>query len=86
MCVRVTGSQGATGKAITNVISVGIGGSYLGPEFVYEALRKGTRTLCAPLFVDGSVYSHRVGRVCLLGVTESLSVCVRFVSCVCLCV
>ena len=30
---------GATGKRLVNVISVGIGGSYLGPEFVYEALR-----------------------------------------------
>ena len=30
---------GATGKPIRNVVSVGIGGSYLGPEFVYEALR-----------------------------------------------
>lgn len=30
---------GATGKRLTNVISIGIGGSYLGPEFVYEALR-----------------------------------------------
>lgn len=39
--------QGCTGKAITNVISVGIGGSYLGPEFVYEALRKGTPRLTA---------------------------------------
>lgn len=41
--VRV--SQGCTGKALTNIISVGIGGSYLGPEFVYEAIRKGTRSL-----------------------------------------
>lgn len=31
--------QGATGKTLTTVISIGIGGSYLGPEFVYEALR-----------------------------------------------
>ncbi|CCI49830.1 unnamed protein product [Albugo candida] len=31
--------KGATGKKLKNVISVGIGGSYLGPEFVYEALR-----------------------------------------------
>jgi len=31
--------KGATGKA-QNVVSIGIGGSYLGPEFVYEALRK----------------------------------------------
>ncbi|KAF4321855.1 hypothetical protein G195_004933 [Phytophthora kernoviae 00238/432] len=30
---------GATGKQLKNVISIGIGGSYLGPEFVYEALR-----------------------------------------------
>ncbi len=30
---------GATGKAITDVVAVGIGGSYLGPEFVYEAMR-----------------------------------------------
>lgn len=30
---------GATGRPIKNIISVGIGGSYLGPEFVYEALR-----------------------------------------------
>ncbi len=28
-----------TGKALKNVISIGIGGSYLGPEFVFEALR-----------------------------------------------
>jgi glucose-6-phosphate isomerase len=34
--------QGATGLPLTNVVSIGIGGSYLGPEFVYEALRKGT--------------------------------------------
>ncbi|CAM9705886.1 unnamed protein product [Chrysoparadoxa australica] len=37
--VRAGEHKGATGKAIKNVISIGIGGSYLGPEFVYEALR-----------------------------------------------
>jgi len=40
---------GATGKPLTSVVSIGIGGSYLGPEFVYEALRTdpdGSRT-CA---------------------------------------
>lgn len=31
---------GATGKPLTSVVSIGIGGSYLGVEFVYEALRK----------------------------------------------
>ncbi|CDF38726.1 glucose-6-phosphate isomerase, partial [Chondrus crispus] len=30
---------GATGKRIKNFIAVGIGGSYLGPDFVYEALK-----------------------------------------------
>eukprot|EP00735_Rhodelphis_limneticus_P006245 TRINITY_DN18625_c0_g1::TRINITY_DN18625_c0_g1_i1::g.1123::m.1123 TRINITY_DN18625_c0_g1::TRINITY_DN18625_c0_g1_i1::g.1123 ORF type:complete len:568 (+),score=158.19,sp/P54236/G6PI1_CLAFR/64.04/0.0,PGI/PF00342.14/9.1e-195,SPRY/PF00622.23/0.15 TRINITY_DN18625_c0_g1_i1:45-1706(+) len=37
--VRSGAFQGKTGKMLTNVISIGIGGSYLGPEFVYEALR-----------------------------------------------
>jgi glucose-6-phosphate isomerase len=31
--------KGVTGKNFKNVISIGIGGSYLGPEFVTEALR-----------------------------------------------
>jgi glucose-6-phosphate isomerase len=30
---------GATGKKLTTVVAIGIGGSYLGPEFVFEALR-----------------------------------------------
>lgn len=30
---------GATGKKLTTVLSIGIGGSFLGPEFVFEALR-----------------------------------------------
>jgi len=30
---------GATGKKLTDVIAIGIGGSYLGPKFVFEALR-----------------------------------------------
>lgn len=30
---------GATGKKLVDVVAIGIGGSYLGPEFVYEALR-----------------------------------------------
>ena len=31
--------KGATGQPLTDVVAVGIGGSYLGPEFVAEALR-----------------------------------------------
>lgn len=37
--IRNNAFVGATGKALKNVVSIGIGGSYLGPEFVYEALR-----------------------------------------------
>ena len=38
--VRSGAHVGATGKPLTTVVSIGIGGSYLGVEFVYEALRK----------------------------------------------
>eukprot|EP00743_Colponemidia_sp_Colp-15_P003082 GILK01003331.1.p1 GENE.GILK01003331.1~~GILK01003331.1.p1 ORF type:complete len:556 (+),score=86.06 GILK01003331.1:155-1669(+) len=31
--------QGATGQTLKDVVVIGIGGSYLGPEFVFEALR-----------------------------------------------
>jgi len=31
--------KGATGKKLTSIVSIGIGGSYLGPEFVYESMR-----------------------------------------------
>ena len=31
--------KGYSGKAITNVVSIGIGGSYLGAEFVFQALK-----------------------------------------------
>jgi glucose-6-phosphate isomerase len=37
--VRTGKWKGATGKKLTDVVSIGIGGSYLGPEFVYEAMR-----------------------------------------------
>jgi glucose-6-phosphate isomerase len=37
--VRTKEWVGATGKPLTTVISIGIGGSYLGPEFVFEALK-----------------------------------------------
>ena len=38
--VRSGAWKGATGKALTDVVSIGIGGSYLGVEFVAEALRR----------------------------------------------
>lgn len=31
--------KGASGKALTTVLAIGIGGSFLGPEFVFEALK-----------------------------------------------
>lgn len=37
--VRTGKRTGVTGKPLTDVVSIGIGGSYLGPEFVFEALR-----------------------------------------------
>eukprot|EP00928_Gymnodinium_smaydae_P095034 TRINITY_DN80_c0_g1_i3.p1 TRINITY_DN80_c0_g1~~TRINITY_DN80_c0_g1_i3.p1 ORF type:complete len:580 (+),score=166.02 TRINITY_DN80_c0_g1_i3:99-1742(+) len=37
--------KGHTGKTLTDVVAIGIGGSYLGVEFVYEALR--TDPACA---------------------------------------
>ncbi|CAN0207401.1 unnamed protein product [Pylaiella littoralis] len=37
--VRSGELKGATGKHLTNIVAVGIGGSYLGPEFVHEAFK-----------------------------------------------
>ncbi len=37
--------KGVTGQPLTDVVAIGIGGSYLGPEFVSESLR--TDPLCA---------------------------------------
>lgn len=37
--VRNGTAAGFTGKKLKNIVAIGIGGSFLGPEFVYEALR-----------------------------------------------
>ena len=37
--VRLGSRVGFSGKKLTNVLCIGIGGSFLGPEFAYEALR-----------------------------------------------
>lgn len=37
--IRSGTNSGFSGKKLTQVVAIGIGGSYLGPEFVYEALR-----------------------------------------------
>ena len=38
--VRNGAFKGFTGKKIKNIVAIGIGGSFLGPEFVFEALRQ----------------------------------------------
>jgi len=38
-CLRSGAFAGHTGKRIRNVVNIGIGGSYLGPEMAYRALR-----------------------------------------------
>lgn len=43
--------KGVTGKPITNIVAIGIGGSYLGANFVYEALH-----------TDGEASSFAQGR------------------------
>ncbi|HEX5328124.1 MAG TPA: glucose-6-phosphate isomerase, partial [Acetobacteraceae bacterium] len=53
--------KGHTGKRIRNVINVGIGGSYLGPEMAYLALRPfGDRSLTLRFVsnVDGANFSE----------------------------
>ena len=48
---------GATGKALTNVVSVGIGGSFLGPLFVHTALQTGKLLGSSVLgFLETSMY------------------------------
>lgn len=42
--VRSGKHRGFSGKELRNVVCIGIGGSYLGPEFVFEALRSDYRT------------------------------------------
>jgi glucose-6-phosphate isomerase len=53
--------KGYTGKAIKNVINVGIGGSYLGPEMAYDALRTFTDRAMTFRFVanvDGAAFAE----------------------------
>src|SRR5579872_1926444 len=53
--------KGHTGKSIENVINVGIGGSYLGPEMAYDALRTFTDRAMKFRFVanvDGAAFAE----------------------------
>ena len=60
---RIRGGEwkGYTGKSIKNVINVGIGGSYLGPEMAYDALRAFTDRAMKFRFVanvDGAAFAE----------------------------
>ncbi|MGC9199777.1 MAG: glucose-6-phosphate isomerase [Acidobacteriaceae bacterium] len=51
--------RGATGKPIRNVVNIGIGGSYLGPEMAYQALRRFRNPAIAVRFlanIDGAAF------------------------------
>jgi len=37
--IRSGETLGHSGKKLVNIVAIGIGGSFLGPEFVYEALK-----------------------------------------------
>jgi glucose-6-phosphate isomerase len=51
--VRTGVWKGASGKNLTNVLAIGIGGSFLGPEFVFEAIK-----------TDAGAYAAAKGRTC----------------------
>jgi len=54
--------RGVTGRPILNIVAVGIGGSYLGPEFVAEANRayaKPGMKLCFVANVDGADFVQK---------------------------
>jgi glucose-6-phosphate isomerase len=55
--------KGYTGKAITDIVSIGIGGSFLGPKIVSQALR--------PYWVDG-LNCHFVANVDASSICEKL--------------
>jgi len=59
--VRSGDWKGYTGKTIRNVINVGIGGSYLGPEMAYDTLRTFTdrkMKFCFVANVDGAAFAE----------------------------
>ena len=63
LAVRLRGGAfvGHTGKRIRNVVNIGIGGSYLGPEMAYRALRPFTDRSMSFRFVanvDGADFSE----------------------------
>ena len=67
--------KGYTGKAITDIVSIGIGGSFLGPKIVSQALR--------PYWITG-LNCHFVANVDGTSISENSSCSIlkpRFLSC-----
>lgn len=62
---------GATGKRIKNFVAVGIGGSYLGPDFVYEALK--TDPEAASACAQGQFNLHFLANVDPVDVKRAVS-------------
>lgn len=62
--VRDGSWKGATGKRIRNIVNIGIGGSYLGPEMAYGALRA---------FADPALRLRFVANVDGAEITEALA-------------
>jgi glucose-6-phosphate isomerase len=59
--VRTGRWKGHTGKIIKNIVNIGIGGSYLGPEMAFDALRDFSRREMAFRFVanvDGAAFAE----------------------------
>ena len=64
--VRDGSWKGFSGKQITSVVNIGIGGSNLGPAMAYQALRA---------FTDRSIAFHFVSNVDPTDLTETLKLC-----------
>jgi glucose-6-phosphate isomerase len=62
--IRSGRRTGATGKPITSIINIGIGGSDLGPKTLYEALKQEEKDGVSVRFVsniDGAALEHYLG-------------------------
>jgi glucose-6-phosphate isomerase len=72
--VREGAWRGATGKAITDVVNIGIGGSDLGPLMVCEALKPYQRRDLRPHFVSNVDGAHLAGTIAGLDPERTLFV------------
>ena len=64
--VRNGAWRGFTGREITDVVNIGIGGSDLGPQMVCEALRRSVLPRLTAHFVSNVDGAHLESVLCLL--------------------